>query len=930
MRKILLILLVFSVMSFPLAFAHPFTGETIPAKFSSAPTGTSEVIVFYSEGVEIEFSRLQVFDSNGDQADNKDTKYYEGDYSLVVTTPPLEDGAYTVTSKVLSKVDGHLVPDAFVFGVGDIVIDPTQFEDPSTAELIFYPEAGARFPGLVGQTIVLGAVIASVLIWSTQKIDFIKDDVKKLQSVFQSKFMSLVGFGLIVVFASNILMLTVQAFRLETSAIEALQTSFGMTWIIRMAITIALLGLWFVMEKIKNLSIKKQIPLLVLSLALIATTTMMGHGAASEQASAIALDYVHNLVSAVWIGGIIFFAFTLLPAYRSLKEVDREKLALATIPKFSIMFIIALGIVIVSGPTLMWLLETDVGIIVESTYGKLIIAKILIASAMVAIGGYHQFGIQKKAESKINSGKISINKKLKRTLKVEAGLGILLLAVVALLTNGTLPAGEIQKVDAQQIVFGLATLEFAESTKFDIQIKPFTTGNNALKVKVTDFEGNPVSDLGGFEVKVSNPSRNITPIVVPMESVDDSEEEIPTEFKGEITFPFSGTWQVELEAQKTESANDSVILDLLVKPRLSDLKAEITEFEFPEEGAPLYPIYDGDDTIWISDSSAPRIWKYSIEKSEFTKYEFDGQASITLTMDNDGKIWFTDIPEGRIGYVDPSNGDSKTIEFPDIVPATARNYPITLDVDNENNIWVSIANKNVIMKYDQNTSEFEEIRLPTSDSGPFSVVVGPSGKIWFTQQTAGQIGFIDTESEEVTEITPPTPLATPETLSFDDDGNIWIAEHQEGGAITKFNPILRTFERIAAPDTAAFPNSAVFDRYENIWFAQHTVDKIAAYDPQRGTIMEFPIPTGQSWVQFMLTDNDDNIWFVEQQPYKLGMIKLTETPNLAPIPVEEASVSIRYGELAGPLMSGGIIATSLFLVKSVRDKRRINAFLDSQ
>ena len=71
----------------------------------------------YSEAVEIDFSVLKVFDSNGEQIDNRDTKYLAGEESLVVTTPPLEDGVYTVTSKVLSKIDGHLVDYAFVFAV---------------------------------------------------------------------------------------------------------------------------------------------------------------------------------------------------------------------------------------------------------------------------------------------------------------------------------------------------------------------------------------------------------------------------------------------------------------------------------------------------------------------------------------------------------------------------------------------------------------------------------------------------------------------------------------------------------------------------------------------------------------------------------------------------------------------------------------------
>ena len=46
-----------------------------------------------------------------------------------------------------------------MFAVGDVVIDPKLLENQNSIDLIFLPEAGARFPGIVGQTIVLGVII---------------------------------------------------------------------------------------------------------------------------------------------------------------------------------------------------------------------------------------------------------------------------------------------------------------------------------------------------------------------------------------------------------------------------------------------------------------------------------------------------------------------------------------------------------------------------------------------------------------------------------------------------------------------------------------------------------------------------------------------------------------------------------------------------
>ena len=86
MKKILTITILVFVLGFPLAYGHPFTEETVPPQSSNAPVGTTQVTVYYSEAVEIDFSALKVFDNTGTQIDNKDTKYFQGESSLIVTT----------------------------------------------------------------------------------------------------------------------------------------------------------------------------------------------------------------------------------------------------------------------------------------------------------------------------------------------------------------------------------------------------------------------------------------------------------------------------------------------------------------------------------------------------------------------------------------------------------------------------------------------------------------------------------------------------------------------------------------------------------------------------------------------------------------------------------------------------------------------------
>jgi len=950
MNKLLLLVFLILVIGVPSAYAHPFLLDSEPSQAVNAPIGTTQIITKYSEAVEINFSELKVFDSNGNQIDNGDTAYYEGESSLVITTPPLEDGTYTVTSKVLSKVDGHLVRAAIIFGVGEAQVDVSLLEAQEESETTFLPEAAARFPGIVGQTVVLGSTISAIAIWGTQRKHFGKENLTLISQTYRSKFSKITGAALVGVLVSNFVMIAVQTVRLETSPIDVLGTTFGATWLMRMIITIILLGIWFWMERKPHLTNKKHVPMLIVSLALIFTTTMFGHGTASELVAPMILDYVHNLLASVWIGGVIFFSFVILPTLAKLDWMEKEKTVLAILPRYSGMVTIALGILIITGPTLLWFLESDVTSITNSTYGLLIFAKIFLALIMIGLGAYFQFKVQRPAAKNlggaIGAGVFGFGEKppdvskegfepptiealasktLAKPLKASAVTGIILLGVVSLLVNSSLPAGEVQTAEAQTAMFGFSSVLFSEQAKFDVSVLPVGVGPNTISVVVSTIDGEPMSDVSGLKIKVSNPQRNISPIEI---STIQSSDEI-TEFEGEATFGFAGTWQIEIEAQRTQAANESIIFDVLVKPTLSEIRTEITEYDFPEgESAPLYPRYDGDNTIWISDAAEPRLWKFTLDDKQFSSYEFFGISTIFLDIDHNDKIWFTDTPNSKNGNFDPKTEKFEVIEIPSLVDTSPYSIPIALKVDFDNNIWIAVVDTDMLLMYNQNSKEFEQfLRLPTSESGPSALLLDDNGNMWFAEALSGKIGVVDSKTFEITEFAPDTPLDEPFALLFDKSGSLWIAEHI-GPGITKFDPILETFDHVNVPNPESLPFGMAIDKYDNIWFGQHVTDELGVYDPYNDQLIEVSIPTPESFTQFIAADDKGDIWFVEQRTKKLGVVSISSVPGQARAITDGGSgPSFNYAEIVSPLIAGGIVVSSLFFVKSVNDKRRIDKML---
>ena len=950
MKKLLFFTFLILVIGIPSAYAHPFLLDSEPSQATNAPIGTTQIITKYSESVEIDFSELKVFDSDGNQVDNRDTTYYDGESSLVITTPPLEDGVYTVTSKVLSKVDGHLVRAAIVFGVGEAKVDISLLESQEQSETTFLPEAAARFPGIVGQTVVLGSAIAAIAIWSTQQKYFGKDNLALINKTYRSKFSKITGIALVSVLVSNFAMLAVQTVRLETSPLDVLGTAFGVTWLMRMIITIILLGIWFWMERKSHLTGKKHVPMLIASLALIFTTTLLGHGTATELVAPMILDYVHSLLSSVWIGGVIFLAFVILPTLAKLDWIDKEKTVLAILPRYSGMVTIALGILIITGPTLLWFLESDVTSITNSTYGFLIFAKIALALVMIGLGVYFQFKVQRPAVKNLGgtigagvSGfgekppdvskegfeqptiEALASKKIARPLKASAVTGIILLGVVSLLVNSSLPAGEIQTADAQTTTFGFSSTLFSEQAKFDVSVFPVSVGSNTINVIVSTIDGEPMSDISTLKIKVSNPQRGISPIEISTTQTSD----MVTEFEAEATFGFAGTWQIEVEAQRTQSANESVIFDVLVKPTLSEIRTEIIEYDFPEgESAPLYPRYDGDNTIWISDAAKPKLWKFTLNDKQFTTYEFFGLSTIFLDIDHNGKIWFTDTPNSKIGYFDPNTEKFELIAIPSLTAKSPYSIPIALKVDLDNNIWVAVVDRNMLLVYDQESKEFEQyLRLPTEESGPSALLLDDNGNMWFAESLAGKIGVVDSKTFEITEYVPDTPLDEPFALLFDKSGSLWLSEHI-GPGIAKFDPVLETFEHVEVPNPESLPFGMAIDKYDNIWFGQHVTDELGVYDPHNDQLIEVSIPTPESFTQFVTSDDDGNIWFVEQRGQKLGVVSISSIPGQVRTATDGVTQSgFNYAEIVSPLIAGGIVVSSLFFVKSVNDKRRIDKML---
>jgi copper transport protein len=928
------------------AYAHPVTIDSSPRPFASVSSAPREVVVIFSEPIELSYSKISVLGPDGSRVDTNDPRHADGDTATIAVTlqPSLPEGVYTVTTKVLSAVDGHVVDGAITFGIGTAPAQGGGNQTGAPSEIISPAESASRFPGMVGQVMVVGAAFGTLWLWRPiDRVPWLSGAVATKRPSIDRAMLKIVIIGAALVLASNVAIITVQAIDIGASIADAIATRFGSVWMTRMIESSILMIIAFVVwrKAVKNDTVPSRaemLAVLVMGLAVLVTSSLIAHAAATENVAAILIDFFHNAAASIWIGGLILMGFVAVPRLMSLEDERARSAAVSIlIPRFSTVVVTILGLVLITGPLLLFFIESDLSLTLASTYGKILAAKLGLAGVMVAMGAYSQFAVQKKAVTAMAGGGSSVSVgRFGRMLKAEAGVGIALLLLVSLMANGALPAGEFPQHQRQsgQAAFAdepAASKHYVQTIytsagRVDLSIDPFVVGQNKFTLSFFAAGGSVAQDVEEATIKLTQVEKDIGPIEV------GTKKGSPGVFTADAAFSLPGTWMMEIEGIRPESENIVASLDVEVRPAISSLSFDLKEYKIPPPSLPLYPVVDEQrQSVWTGDSlpRSGRIWQLDMETGNYTAHPIGNVTLVTqVTVDPSGKLWYIDPTESKLGLYDP---DEKTnVQY--ILPS--RGIISGLAQDGEGNLWMPVVQANKVVKFSPADRSFAQFDIPTPDSRPVGIAVDSSGSnIWLAEST-GRIARIDVSTGEIEEFEPAgaNKLIVPTAVFPDPDGHdIYISEH-DGHTVTAFNPLFHTFREYPQLNEGGLPFGMAQDAFGNLWYAQHEIDRIAVIDPRTGEGTEVKIPTSGSFVQWLASDEKGRIWFAEQRGAALGVVTVTARPQIPQQPgggeePEQPGAGVpdlgfSLADAAGPAIVAGIVLSALFYAKSATDLKR--------
>ena len=370
----------------------------------------------------------------------------------------------------------------------------------------------------------------------------------------------------------------------------------------------------------------------------------------------------------------------------------------------------------------------------------------------------------------------------------------------------------------------------------------------------------------------------------------------------------------------------------------------ISEFILPSECEMPLGLTIDDGKVWYVSTKQGILGSFSIADNKFEERQIPSwpprsnptaQSSMSWSVraDNDGNIWFTDQAQNALWRF------NKSTETFDIFLTPAQ-YPASFEFDSNGNLYLTgIQSKSLyfgeVSKMKNGTSEgFTEIPLPLNGfagvepdlitSGAL-VVDNDRKDVWMPMlafQQKGQIFRYDIDTNKVDLIVDlPDDLRSPVGATVDDLGNVWITDHATS-TFFKYDPLTGDFTKfvtaIASPKIyggTTPPNAYALpywiDRAPDgsLWFNEHTGNKIARFDPNNLTLIEYWIPS-QNRLWALCPDNDQacgianalqfatgpdsQVWFTEWTENKIGRV---DTQQQAPISVstEKQELTVQRG-----------------------------------
>jgi copper transport protein len=435
----LLISLIFAAS----ASGHAELLRTDPPDGKTLERSPRAVVLTFSEEIDPGLVRLEVNDAGGRRVDRGEPFHPQGREEVVaVALAPRLEGALTARYRVISE-DGHPVAKRLRFHVRAAPADreettpelspegtPAPMEDEGGAghldaragtvtEVAF---ATARGFGYLAIAVAIGGALFLFVTWLPAIAD-VADSRREwlgISTAFARRVRQLVLGAVVVGLVASATSIVLEAATaagvsfwaaLDRDTIDSVSSTRPVqAWTLR-------IGVWLVLGVVLTAGLRpRRVPVLrptvlgaggvavgpvpsrarfllfgALAIGLAITAPMAGHtGEHAPQGVLFCTDTLHVLCMSAWLGGLVMLLIALALIARQLAGRDATRLMAIVVGRFSMLARFAVVILLLTGVTQSVALVGSWGALLDTEYGLLVLAKVVLLALLIALGAFNQ------------------------------------------------------------------------------------------------------------------------------------------------------------------------------------------------------------------------------------------------------------------------------------------------------------------------------------------------------------------------------------------------------------------------------------------------------------------------------------------------------------------------------------------------------------
>jgi copper resistance protein D len=212
------------------------------------------------------------------------------------------------------------------------------------------------------------------------------------------------------------------------------QTTFGDAWMLRLTMAALLAVLLLLPRPNPGFASATDLICAMLAAGLAASLAFAGHAAATEGFDGmvhLASDGLHLVAAGAWLGGLWPLAI-LLDRAREAGDAAAGAIAYQATRRFSILGVISVAAILASGVVNTYeILGMMAFSMMGTDYDRLLLAKIVLFIAMLALAAFNRQRLTPRLADACDHRRAL--RQLQRNCLTEVGLGLLILAIVAVL-----------------------------------------------------------------------------------------------------------------------------------------------------------------------------------------------------------------------------------------------------------------------------------------------------------------------------------------------------------------------------------------------------------------------------------------------------------------------------------------------------------------